>query len=75
MLELGSSRVISAFIKADVAAASSPEDSQGKKKREQIFEELSQMVGYVKRLEFQIKQKIMMPLRMFQLLQQSKEAQ
>ena len=49
--------------------------SSQKSKREQIFEEINSMVSFVKRLEFQIKQMIETPLRMFQLINQSKQTQ
>ena len=49
--------------------------SSQKSKREQIFEEINSMVSCVKRLEFQIKQMIETPLRMFQLINQSKQSQ
>jgi len=38
---------------------------KSKTKRELIFEEINQMVSYVKRLEFQIKTQIETPLKMF----------
>lgn len=40
----------------------------GKTKREQIFEELNQMIAYTKRLEFEIKRGMDTPLRMFRIL-------
>jgi hypothetical protein len=40
----------------------------GKSKREQVFEELNQMIAYTKRLEFEIKRQMDTPLRMFRIL-------
>lgn len=45
MVDMDCSGAITQFLEA-------PSDNTIKKKREQIFEELNQMVSYVKRLEF-----------------------
>jgi hypothetical protein len=39
-----------------------------KTKREQIFEELNQMIAYMKRLEFEIKRLLDTPVKMFKIL-------
>jgi hypothetical protein len=40
-----------------------------KTKREQIFEEMNQMIAYMKRLEFEIRRLIDTPIKMFRLIQ------
>jgi len=42
--------------------------SQLKTKREQIFEELNQLIAYTKRLEFEIRRCLDTPARMFRIL-------
>jgi len=56
MTELDCAGAINSFLGTSDAEGAAPvlsqSDSQGKKKREQIFEEINHMVSYVKRLEF-----------------------
>ena len=50
------------------AKALSGNNQTFKTKREQIFEELNQMIAYTKRLEFEIKRGLDTPLRIFKIL-------
>ena len=45
-----------------------PNNPNLKTKREQIFEELNQMIAYMKRLEFEIKRLLDTPVKMFKIL-------
>ena len=68
MVEMGCASAIESFLQPAESQSSSTPANSGKTKREQIFEEINQMVSYAKRLEFQIKLMIEMPLKMFQLI-------
>ena len=54
MIELDCQGVVNSFLQEN-GRGLQDQDTSMKKKREQIFEEINQMVSYAKRLEFQIK--------------------